>query len=158
MTPNPMKLTNLCVSVLPSVQKHPDLHSKFARHDARECSTATRAGVVLFKYDVVLHVAARLREVFVWGCRRWLTVEMGTVRAGLNPEIHSGVPVQPGLNKLFGVRNRLRARIEDWQLPESLLRMAADPRDNHLRSEPTILFVARSAVDAVVPIPKNGLH
>ena len=60
--------------MLTGVQKYPYLLSKLTRHDACERCVATLAGVVLFKDDMVAHVPAGRREMFMCVGRRWPTV------------------------------------------------------------------------------------
>lgn len=75
-------------SMLTGIQKNPNLFSRLARYDAGERCVTTLAGVVLLKHDMVVHVPACIREMFVCAGRRWPTMKVGAVRTGLYPEIH----------------------------------------------------------------------
>ena len=79
-------------SMLPGVEQQPDLLSRLALEDTRECGAASRAGVVLLDLSVFHCVGADQSQRVVRLDRRRLPVKVRAWCAGLNPKFHVGTP------------------------------------------------------------------
>ncbi|WP_169746774.1 hypothetical protein [Paraburkholderia terrae] len=101
-----MAMTN---SMLPSVQKHPDLLSRLAAEDTRECSAASRAGVALLKLSVFHCASSDESQRIVRIDRRRPSVKVSAWRAWLNPKFHVGTPASSTVKQTRGVGQKIES-------------------------------------------------
>ena len=78
--------------MLTGVQQHPDLTRWRPDKNPRKHRVAANARVVLFRSGIFQCAGAVEFEVLRRGLSRCPAVEVSTLRAGLNPKVHSSVP------------------------------------------------------------------
>jgi hypothetical protein len=96
-------------SMLPSIQKHPDLFSTLAFEDASECRAASRTGVMLLNLSVFHCAGSDQSQRVVRKNLRRLPVKVSALRARLNPKLHVATPAQSSIVDQFLKRSGMSA-------------------------------------------------
>ena len=77
--------------MLAGVKQNPNLARRWSGENSRKHRVAPNAGVVFFDSRVFHRAGTVKRKVLVRKLFRRLTVQVGTLRARLNPKVHSSV-------------------------------------------------------------------